>query len=485
MTALPSTRPAAPARRLRLTAALAPLLLAACASVPPESTLAEARQRLAASGAAAGAELALQRSADQRADAARAADALLARPLDAAGAQRLALLHSPALQALLAEAWAEDLDSAAAARPADPRLVWERALHGDEREFTRSLHLGLTDWLLWPARARAADRRAETRRLQLAGQVLAQQQAVRQQWLRAVAARELLAYHGQVREAADAGAELARRMQAVGNFNRLRRAREQAFQAEALTRQTRATQVALAEREALVRLLGLDSAQAERLQLPERLPPLPAQPRDAADVSRAAGQDRLDLALARRALDARDAEGGDALRLGTALDLELGVARGRAGGERTRSTELGAGLPLLDGGASRRGALDARQLAALQRLTQVQREAASQLRERYAAYRSAWDLAQQARGTLVPLRQTITDELLLQYNGMLAGVFELLAEARAQVGAVIQAVEAQRDFWLADAALDGAIRGLPPGPAAAPADAGSAAAAAAPEPAAH
>ena len=56
---------------------------------------------------------------------------------------------------------------------------------------------------------------------------------------------------------------------------------------------------------------------------------------------------------------------------------------------------------------------------------------------------------------------------------MLIGVFELLAEARSQVGAVIAAIEAERDFWLADAALEAAILGVPGSavalPAAAPA----------------
>ena len=47
--------------------------------------------------------------------------------------------------------------------------------------------------------------------------------------MRAVAAQQSLRYVEQVKAAADASAELARRMQAVGNFSKLQRAREQAF----------------------------------------------------------------------------------------------------------------------------------------------------------------------------------------------------------------------------------------------------------------
>ncbi len=64
----------------------------------------------------------------------------------------------------------------------------------------------------------------------------------------------------------------------------------------------------------------------------------------------------------------------------------------------------------------------------------------------------------------MPLRKTIADENLLRYNGMLIGVFELLADTREQVGSVIAAIEAQQQFWLADAALSAALAGRPGAP---------------------
>ena len=61
-------------------------------------------------------------------------------------------------------------------------------------------------------------------------------------------------------------------------------------------------------------------------------------------------------------------------------------------------------------------------------------------------------IARHYRNEVVPLRQNITEESVLQYNGMLIGVFELLAAARAQSASVVQAIEAERDFWRAVAA---------------------------------
>jgi outer membrane protein TolC len=217
---------------------------------------------------------------------------------------------------------------------------------------------------------------------------------------------------------------------------------------------------ATVEREALVRKLGLDADDAERLQLPERLPDLPAQTRHGDEVAQRAMNERLDLLLARAQLGAAQrATGLETVQL---FDIELAaVSELGPGGERGRGFEAGIRLPLLDPGIALRQASSARLLAAQNRFEQVRIEAGSVLRERYVLYRSAHDVARHQRDEVVPLKRSITDEMLLKYNGMLVGVFDLLADARAQVGAVIAAIEAQRDFWLADAALNAAIVGAP------------------------
>ncbi len=87
-----------------------------------------------------------------------------------------------------------------------------------------------------------------------------------------MAAQQMLQYAKQVYDSAEAGAELAKRMQSVGNFNRIARAREQAFYADAATQLSTAQHQATASREELVRLLGLNERQAQALQLPNGCP---------------------------------------------------------------------------------------------------------------------------------------------------------------------------------------------------------------------
>jgi outer membrane protein TolC len=42
---------------------------------------------------------------------------------------------------------------------------------------------------------------------------------------------------------------------------------------------------------------------------------------------------------------------------------------------------------------------------------------------------------------------------------MLASVFELLSDAREQINSVNRAIEAQRDFWIAETNLQAAVNG--------------------------
>ena len=54
------------------------------------------------------------------------------------------------------------------------------------------------------------------------------------------------------------------------------------------------------------------------------------------------------------------------------------------------------------------------------------------------------------RRDVLPLRKIISDETLLRYNAMQIDVFALLAEARQRIAPTIAAIDAERDFWLAE-----------------------------------
>jgi outer membrane protein TolC len=269
-------------------------------------------------------------------------------------------------------------------------------------------------------------------------------------------------YAEQVKAAADASAELARRMQAVGNFSKLQRAREQSFSAEAVVQLARSRQAARSTREALVRALGLSDAQAVALRLPDRLPDLPAAPKDEASVAQLAMEQRIDVRMARSQLEFTAQEQGLTRITSFVNGLELGASRvSETGLAPQKGFNVEVPLPIFDFGDASRSQAEATYMAALHRAAQVTVDASSQVREDYGSYRTAYDVARHYRDEIVPLRKAIAEENVLRYNGMFIGVFELLADAREQIASVMQAIDAQRDFWLADANLQATLIGRP------------------------
>lgn len=446
------------------------LLLAGCATVDIDEALQETNR--AAPGFTQG-KLALSRSAQQQQARRQLSDQLLAQPLGRDEAVQLALANSAALQALIAQRWSDMAAAQQGGRLANPIFTFERMRLGSELELGRLLSVGLLDLLTLPQRQSIAGNQVAQAQAQLALDVVDQVSRVRQSWVRAVAAQQGAVYAEQVNRAAEASAELARRMQQAGNFTRLQRARQHAFYADAAAQLASARNTAAGAREELVRLLGLDDAQAARLQLPERLPDLPAQPAQPAVVTDAALRQRLDVQLARLELDVAGKAQGLEL-LNSLVDVELGgrhdTVFDNAAGERANRNgfELDIRLPIFDWGGARRAAMDARSLAAAHRYDSVARSASSHLRQSYTAYRTAYDVARHYRDEIVPLRKTMAEENLLRYNGMLIGVFELLADTRDQIASVNAAINALQQFWLADAGLSSTLIGQPLASGAAP-----------------
>jgi outer membrane protein TolC len=438
-------------------------VLAGCASVNIDQAISDTNgsARTFTQG-----KLELSRTDAQRQARAKLSAELLANPLGMDDAVQLALANSPAMQTLLAQSWADMSLASQGGRMANPIFNFERVRAGEELEIGRLLSFGLLDLLTLPRRQAIAGSQVAQARLQLSANVVEQVTQVRQAWVRAVGAQQSLQYAQQVNTSAQASAELARRMQQVGNFNKLQRARQQVFYADAVAQLAASQHAATVAREELTRLLGLSDEQYAQLKLPDRLPDLPTAAREPQAVSTQAGAQRLDVQLARGRLDSAGQLQG--LNLLTSLvDVELGIRRDTVfdNVEGTRSNrkgyELDIRLPIFDWGSVQRDAMNARSIAAASRYESAVRGASSQLRESYSAYRTAYDVARHYRDEIVPLRKTMADENLLRYNGMLIGVFELLADNRSQISGVMAAIDAYQQFWLADAALSASMTGKP------------------------
>lgn len=447
----------------------AALVLAGCASVSPDGLRGDV-QALTAGHVPASAQLPAPDPA-ARADAQNQIDQWLRQPLDSDTAVRIALLNNAGLQARLAGLGVQDAQRVQALTLLNPYLTLGRFANGQEREIERQIGFSLLDLLTLPWRTRWQGLQMEQATLAAGQDVLRLAADTRRAWLRAVAAQQVLAAQERMVEAAEAGGELARRMVRIGNWSRLQQARELGVQQEAAAQLARARLTATLEHEQLTRLMGLWGTQTQ-YPLAQQLPPLPADAsalQSSQDMEATALRERLDLRALRRDLDhLADRQGwagvgsvfGD---IGLTYSRNTSTEKATGHSEVTRGWELGLPLPLFDwgGAASARTRAEVRQSAALLQDGAVR--ARSEARSAWHSYRTAWDLAHQQQTEVLPLRRFIQEETVLRYNGMLASVWELLAEARLAAQAVATATEAQRDFWLAETDLQLALTGTSPG----------------------
>jgi outer membrane protein TolC len=258
-------------------------------------------------------------------------------------------------------------------------------------------------------------------------------------------------------------------MQSVGNFTKIQRARQQAFYADSATQLALAEHAVTVTREALARTLGLNTQQAQRLKLPDRLVTLPKVPMNPQEVSQAASTNRLDVKLAQSGVEVALKKQG-LNNVTSFTDIEVGLRQATVGdnieGSRIqgRGYEVNITLPIFDFGDMKRDAMSAQTLAALSRLDAAYQVTASNLRETYSAYRTNYDISKHYRQEVVPLRKVISEENMLRYNGMIIGVFELLADAKDTVNSVMALIQSDQQFWLAEAALQAALLGRPVAP---------------------
>ncbi|MBJ7312979.1 TolC family protein [Rugamonas sp. CCM 8940] len=440
----------------RAAAGLSVALLAGCASLSPDGGLDEV-SRLTSERIGQPASLRKDAADGKTAEADAQVRALLAQPLSADAAVRVALLNSPALKSSLAALGVSEAEMVQAGRMRNPSLSFGRIHGGGESEIDRGVMFDLAGLLTLPMRSRIERGRFEQAKLAAAAQAVQLAAETRRAYFMAVAAVQSARFAEQVRGAAEASAELAERMSKVGNWSKLDQARERAFYADAVTQLARARHEAVACREQLVRLLGL---REQGFSLPERLPDLPAAPREINQAEAQALEQRLDVLAARRDTEATASALGlnRTTRFINVLDAGY-VNKSSSGKPRENGYEVSLELPLFDWGGARVARAEALYMQSLHRTADVALRARSEVREAYSGYRSAYDIARHYRDEVVPLRRKISDEVLLRYNGMLASVFELLADSREQLASVNGAIESQRDFWIAETRLQSAVNG--------------------------
>lgn len=392
--------------------------------------------------------------------------------IDADTAVQVALLNNKGLQAAYADIGVSAAEVWQQSLPLNPKVsLGVLGLGAPEVGLFRAVEGAVTTNLLAMAtrdqRMKIAKAEFGAARLRALNATLSVATDTRRAWIEAVGAFEAVSALNQAQKAADAASALAAELGRTGAFSKAAQAREHAFFAELTGQKAEAVLAARLAKQDLARLMGLWGEDLE-FYVPDALPRLPARKRNVSGIEREALAKRVDLQLARLELEATADRYGltEATRIVSDLELVSGLERETEiedDGSRkhilTGQLELEFEIPLFDSGKPRLRKAELAYMRAANLLAEKAVTVRSQARSAALALTASYDIARHYQNAVLPLREIIRDEALLTYNGMITNTFELLADSRARTNAALQAAQARRNYWLAEANAVAVVHG--------------------------
>jgi cobalt-zinc-cadmium efflux system outer membrane protein len=440
--------------------ALAPTLLAGCTSISPQSAFQSVQGEVSAQ---TGLQVVWnQDTADDR-QAQESARQILARPLDAGDAVRIALLNNPDLQATFEEIGISQADLVQAGLLHNPTLMasWrfpDRPPSITDTEY--SLAADFLDLVMIPIKTKIAQSNLEQTELRIDQQVLELVTQVKTAFYTYQADVQLDGRLRLIGQADQAAADLAQAQQQAGNTTNLDLADKQAQFATAHVYLADAQMEKISARERLNRLMGLDGAETDWKSVPS-LPPLPDHEPPLALLESVALAQRRDLVSMKRGVDAF----GMALALKTnsrflPTTISVGVdTEKNPDGQRVTGPTLDLTLPIFDQGQGEVAKLSAQYRMAQRQLRSRAIQVQSQVREARETLKADRDLVDFYKKTVLPLDIQIVNQSQLQFNAMQKNTFDLFVARQQELEAEKNYIGAWRDYWIARAELEQAVGG--------------------------
>lgn len=404
-------------------------------------------------------------SPEQAAAARMRVEAYLRKSIDPDTAVQIALLNNRGLQADYNALGISEAAYVAASLPPTPTLSIDRLASGATLEIERKIAGDLLALATLSTRSEIARSQFEAARQKAVEATFRTAGETRRAWYRVVASRNTVGFLEQALASANVVAEITTKLGESGGATKISQARAIAFQAEVAGELAQARLKASTDREALTRMLGLWGADVD-YQLPRQLPRLPIV-KKLTDAETDAIRRRVDLAALRLELDALARSLGltDATRFVSLIDATYGTTNDRntSGGitEMTFKRRVGIDfqIPIFDLGETETRLARETYMQAANRLVEKAINIRSEVRASYTTYRSTHDIATLYQARILPLRKTINEQALLNYNGMLIDVVELLTTARESAQSNVAAIAAKRDFFIAAVDLEAAMIG--------------------------
>ncbi len=429
-------------------ATLLGILLAGCAAIPADrggsvtTALLEPRSSLAAS-------IPVKGTGDTQTEVAK----ILAEPINADQAVRLALLQSPRMRVLFTELGFAQAEVYDASRLSNPSLGYMRlTADGGATKTTWSLSQSFTELLFLGYRTRVSRSQLLQTQQRVASEVLALEADVRSAYYQYVSADLVAQMRTQSAALATASSQYAQQLFEAGNISALQLSREQVQASEAAIQQRRSAIDAKAAQGRLMTLLGLSLSNPAQWLVSLPLPvALTAELSALQDWARA---QRLDLAALREQASLFSDSLTHVRRWRWLGGVQVEAEREReSSGETFAGLGAGLELPLFNQGGGNLLRAHAGLEATQAGLSALELEIGNDMAVHYAAVQAAQANVEEYRQRLVPGREQIVVLSQQQQNFMLIGAFELLSARQQEMDGYQAYLEAVRDYWIAHTEL--------------------------------
>jgi outer membrane protein, heavy metal efflux system len=386
---------------------------------------------------------------------------LLAKELTLDNAVRIALINNPQLRAELAGLGIARGQLVQA--NLIPTVDYEFSVQFPQgenhpRKYEVSAGIDLTMLILRGPRTDAAKAELDAARVRAAGAALDLAYRVRLAYYEVQAAEQQLELFRTAMQAFGASYDAARELRRVGNAIELDVATEQTAYETSRVAVAEAEADVIDARERLNIQLGLFGRNIT-WQVGQRLPDPAASLGDLNRLETRAIESSLELAETRADLLGLARRVGVTKLSGILPDLNLGVHAEKHDGLWFVGPGLHGTVPLFD----RLQGLRISQEAELDGLRERYQASAIEIRATLRAARdralSAQARVEQYRDSVLPLRERVVQETLLQYNAMQIGVFQLLQARRDQLDAGRNYVATLHEYWRSRAALEQILAG--------------------------
>ncbi len=392
---------------------------------------------------------------------------LLAHPLEADAAVRVALLNNRELRAQLRELGIYRGRLIEASTLPNPRAEVELLPERNSGVELR-VEYDITRALLSPLESGAERSELDAARSRLAAQIVSLGYRVRAAVYRLMVSERRRGIGQRLLDGLVASRDAVRAMSHAGNSTPLELANEEVAYERARIRVARLELNVATDRERLQRLLGLHGRDTA-WRLAGEIAAVPAELSTLEQLETRALRASLEMRGRRQRLEALSQRVRFTRSLGWLPDLAVDVhglhgnPDPEVGSEADRDWRFGAGLsvevPIFDRRQGEVTALEAEFDALLERYYGLAIDVRSAARDLHSRLSSAHARARQYQEVIVPLQRRVTEQTLLQYNAMQIGLFQLLAARQEELEAELALADALGEFWTASAELEALLAG--------------------------